>query len=251
MVGKENRVRANNLNSILFLTFISLTFLGAIPASPKEAPQLAAEKSIYDFGTVREGMNVPVRFTVFNQGAKDVRIREIRTFAACVQSRPLEKKSLTPGESMTLDYIFQSLGYGGASVNKHIEIHYNNKKLSPLKLKVKGRVLRLESFQAPIGELTYNFFVLIDLRPPERFIKEHIIGAINVPFDEIERWVSAVSKSLSDELIIYLYSEDGKKSDEAAMRLREKGYEQCISLVGGLKEWKNQNGRRFLISGKL
>jgi len=150
-----------------------------------------------------------------------------------------------------LDYIFQSLGYGGASVNKHIEIHYNNRKLSPLKLKVKGKVLPLESFQAPLGELTYNFFVLVDIRSPERFIKEHIIGAINVPHEKIDKWASDVSKSISDELIIYLYSEEGQKSDEAAKRLREKGYAHFISIVGGLKEWKNQNGKKFLISGKL
>jgi len=136
-------------------------------------------------------------------------------------------------------------------VDKHIEIHYNNKKLSPLKLKVKGKVLPLEAFQAPLGELTYNFFVLVDIRSPERFTKEHIIGAINVPHEKIDQWASDVSRSISDELIIYLYSEIGQKSDEAAKRLREKGYGQYISIVGGLEEWKNRMGKKFLIPGKL
>lgn len=225
-------------------------FLAWIPAYPQEASKLAAEKSTFNFGTVMEGININVNFTVLNRGSREAQIREIRTFAACVEVRPHTKRNLAPGERIKLEFIFQSLGYGGANVDKHIEIHYNNKKFSPLKLSVKGKVLPLESFQAPIGELTYNFFVLVDVSPPEHFIKEHIIGAISVPYENIDKWAADVSKSISDELIIYLYSEDGKKSDEAVKRLRKKGYVQYISIVGGLKEWKNQNGKKFLISGK-
>ena len=226
-------------------------FLFITTAFPKEAPELAAENPTFDFGEVREGINVDVSFTVVNKGTKDARIREIRTFAACVEARPIIKRKLVPGESLTLDYFFQSLGYGGAAVNKHIEIHYNNRKLSPLKLKVKGKVLPLESFQAPLGEMTYNFFVLVDVRSSERFAKEHIIGAINVPYQKIDKWVNDVSKSISNELLIYLYSEDGQKSDEVAKKLKEKGYVHFISIVGGLKEWKNQMGKKFLIPGKI
>jgi rhodanese-related sulfurtransferase len=228
---------------------LSAIFLFPFPA-PREEPELVAEKSIFDFGTVREGMNVPVCFTVFNRGSKEVIIQEVRTFAACVERRPLSKRSLPPGGKITLEYVFESLGYGGASINKPIEIHYNNRRLSPLHLNVRGTVLPLESYQASMGELTYNFFVLVDIRAPESFVKEHIIGAINVPLENISRWTSEAAKSISDELIIYLYSEDGTESDRAAKMLRTKGYSQFLSIVGGLKEWKNQNGRKFLVSGK-
>jgi len=231
--------------------FILIIFLALIPAFPREEPQLITERSTFDFGQVMEGLNINVSFTVINKGSREAQIREIRTFAACVERRPLTKRNLSPGEKLTLEYIFRSLGYGSASVNKHIEIHYNNKKLSPLKLNVRGQVLPLESYQAPLGELTYNFFVLVDVRPPERFVQQHIIGAINIPSEEIDAWTSNVSKSISGELIIYLYSEDGTKSDEAAKRLRKKGNAHFISIVGGLKEWKNQNGKKFLVSGKF
>jgi rhodanese-related sulfurtransferase len=229
---------------------ISALFLFITAAFPKEASELAAEKSTFNFGEVQEGINVEVSFVVVNKGTQEARIREVRTFAACVEARPITKRKLAPGESLSLDYFFQSLGYGGAAVNKHIEIHYNNRKLSPLKLKVKGEVLPLESFQAPLGEMTYNFFVLVDIRSPERFAEEHIIGAINVPYQKIDQWVADVSKSISNELIIYLYSEDGQRSDEVAEELKEKGYAHFISIVGGLKEWKNQMGKKFLIPGK-
>lgn len=123
--------------------------------------------------------------------------------------------------------------------------------ISPLTLTVKGKVLPLEEYQAPVGEVTYNFFILIDLRSPEQFQKEHILGALNVPHSEIEEWVSTVSSSLSDELVIYLYSNKGMNSDKTARSLREKGYTQFISMVGGLKEWKNQLGNKFLVSGEI
>jgi rhodanese-related sulfurtransferase len=215
------------------------------------AQQLAADKLIFDFGTIREGMNVSVNFTLSNKGPKKAQIKEVRTFAACVESRPLGQHSLAPGEKITLDFLFESLGYGGATVDKNIEIHYNNPSLSPLRLSVRGKVLALEPYQAPIGEMTYNFFVLVDLRPQESFAREHIIGAINVPSKIIDQWVSEVSRSFSAELIIYLYCEDGTESDRAAKALREKGYSQFISLVGGLKEWKRQLGTKFLVSGKI
>jgi len=213
-------------------------------------PKLTANKSYFDFGSIREGMNVPVKFKITNTGTKKLKILEIRTFSSCVQSRPLTKNTLASGESIELEYVFESLGYGGVSIGKQIEIHYNNSALSPLRLNVRGKVFPLESYQAPMGELIYNFFVLIDIRPSEQFIKEHIIGAINVPYEKIEDWATSVAKSISDEVIIYLYSEDGTESDNAANLLQKKGYSQYLSIVGGMKEWKNQHGKKFLVSGK-
>lgn len=234
------------------LVFIaSALFLISLLPSFSQAQELTADRLTFDFGTIREGTNVSVNFIVLNKSLKKAHLREIRTFAACVEARPLGERSLAPGKRITLDFVFQSLGYGGATVDKTVEIHYDNPSLSPLKLKVKGKVLALEPYQAPIGEMTYNFFVLVDVRQPESFAREHILGSINVPSAAIDQWVSEVSKSLSTELIIYLYCEDGAESDRTAAMLRKRGYSQFISLVGGLKEWKNQLGKKFLVSGKI
>ena len=230
--------------------FSATLFFMLISTQIYASVKLIAEKSQFNFGTVREGVNAAVKFKITNAGTEAAKINEIRTFAACVESRPLPKNELAPGESMELEYVFESLGYGGVSVDKQIEIFYNNRKLSPLKLLVKGKVLPLESYQASLGELTYNFFVLIDVRPRENFLKEHIIGAINIPYKKLARWATDVSGNLSKEIVIYLYSENGTKSDEAAKKLRQKGYSQYISLVGGLKEWKRQEGMKLLVAGE-
>lgn len=70
--------------------------------------------------------------------------------------------------------------------------------------------------------LFFYFFVLVDIRPPEHFMKEHIIGATNVPYEKIGDWAAHVAKRISEEIVIYLYSEDGIKSDQAAKMLRKK-----------------------------
>jgi rhodanese-related sulfurtransferase len=209
---------------------------------------LSSDKLVFDLGEIREGMNPRVWFSLTNTGTEEIKIREIRTFAACVQSSPLKKNVLAPGETFKLDLVFESLGYGGAAIDKHIEVHYDNPSTSPLNLRVKGTVLPLESYQASLGEMTYNFFVLVDIRPAKDCLNEHILGALNVPVEKMESWVSSVSQSFSKELIIYVISEDGNESDRMVKFLQEKGYIQFISLVGGMKEWKQQHGTKFLVS---
>lgn len=207
-------------------------------------------KPLYDFGTAREGTNVPVTFTIKNTGTEEVKIEKTTQAAGCVAPGPSIKDTLAPGESVKLDYIFESLGYGGTSVNKWIKIYYNNPNLSPLELTVTGKVVPVEPYQAPVGEVMYNFSVLVDIESPNDFAKEHIIGAINVPYEQLDKWTANVSKDVKDNTIIYLCSKDGAQSDKAAQMLREKGFSHCLSLVGGLIEWKQQYGEGLLIRGK-
>lgn len=212
-------------------------------------PILRADPAVFDFGTVREGMRAPVRFRITNTSREDCRIESIRTFAACVQTRPPTDPILGPGESLDLEYVFESLGYGGVAVDKAIEIHYKGPD-SPLTLRVRGRVLGLEPFQAPIGEMTYNYFALVDLRPAPDFEKEHLLGAVHIPAASLLSWVESASDAMSPELVIYLICSDGELSDSLARTLRSRGYPQFISLVGGLGEWKRGHGRKYLITGK-
>ena len=219
--------------------------------SPLLHSELKTDKSIYDFQTVKEGMNVPVCFTLTNSGPNQVRITEIRTFAACVQSRSLNDAVIEPGESLRLDFVFESLGYGGISIDKPIEIHHNDLRNNPLKLYVKGKVTPLEEFQAPIGEVTYNYLVLLDIRSPEAYEKEHILGSINVPQRKLNSWAEKIKENLPDQVLIYVCSDEGIQSDEAVKELRKRGYKQYVSVVGGIKEWKRRYKGQWVVSGKI
>lgn len=235
------------MKKFFFYFLLIWLLIGSIFTTASEK-KLSSDRTVFDFGEIREGMNPSVWFSLTNTGTKEIRLKEIRTFAACVQSHPFEEKKLSPGETFKLELVFESLGYGGTDIDKLIEVHYDNPKTSPLKLRVKGKVLPLESYQASMGEMTYNFFVLVDIRIAEEYLKEHILGALNVPVEKLDEWISSIAPSLSKELIIYIISEEGIKSDRMVKLLWERGYIQFLSLVGGMKEWKQQNGTKFLVS---
>jgi len=232
------------MKKLLLYCFI----LYSISSSLYSEIRLSVKNEVFNFGTIVEGINVPVSFEIINSGTETVHIEQIRTFSSCVETHPIEKKKLKPGENLRLDYIFESLGYGGVLINKKIELYYKGSN-KPLVLRVKGSVLPLKPYQAPLGEMTYNFFILIDVRSPKLFRKEHIIGAINIPSETIFEWIERFSNSLSEDMIIYLYSDDTAESTRIAKLLHKKGYKQFISLVGGLNEWKKLHGSKWIISG--
>lgn len=209
---------------------------------------ITVDPARFDFGTIDEGEHAPVFFTLHNPSSEPVRIVEVRTFAACVQSLPFDKKWIDAGESIELQYVFESLGYGGVTVNKKIEIFFENNK-QPLELRVTGTVRPLREFQAPLGEMSYNFFVLIDVRDRASFVEAHIVGAIHVPADQVISWFNQINGTISDEVVFYLISEEGKASDEIADSLNQQGKQQFFSIVGGMREWKRQKGQQLLISG--
>jgi rhodanese-related sulfurtransferase len=231
--------------------FFSLLMLPALMMAPLFGEAvLKASPPLLDFGTIREGIIVPVTFTLTNEGTSDADLKEVRTFGACVQSHPLGAESLKPGESINLDYKFLSVGYGGISIDNQIEVHYNNSALSPLKMKVRGTVLALETYHTHFGDLTYNYDVLIDIRSALEYGTGHILGALSVPSSRLKEWVLKNGDRLPPEVVIYLISEDGSRSDEAAQLLQSLGFTQFRSLVGGMREWIRQFGLRLIISEK-
>lgn len=229
--------------------FIILNLAFLLISVSMAAPKLTAVNPNYDFGTVREGINVPVEFTIKNTGTQPARIDKILQSTHCVTSGSVPEEKLAPGESIQLEFRFQSLGYGDVDVSKWIEIHYNDKN-SPLKLTVTGHVTPVEPFQAPVGELMYNFFVLVDIRSEAQFHQSHIAGAIHVPENQLMEWGRKIAPNLKDDVLFYLYSETGIKSDKMAKQLQKQGISNCYSLVGGLKEWKKRYATEYLVSGK-
>lgn len=240
----------NEKGSFSFKIVVFLILLFFVSTGPLHS-ELKTDSSIFDFKTVKEGVNVPVWFILTNSGAKQVKITEIRTFASCVQSRPVTDMVLNPGESLKLDFIFESLGYGGASINKPIEIHHNIPKKSPLRLFVKGRITPLKDFQASIGEVTYNFLILLDIRSSKDYEKEHVIGSANVPYSKLNSWAEKIKENLPAQIMIYVLSEEGIQSDEAVKELRKRGFNQFVSVVGGIKEWKRRYKSHWIVSGQI
>lgn len=198
-----------------------------------------------NLGKIREGIKTSVTFTLLNKGeanATDISVHDLSKGGCTAVSRV---SYLAANDSVKMNFIFETLGYAGKKVTRKIKIKYDNPKLSPLILSVSAEVIPNEEYQVPIGELYYNFFVLVDVRNENAFRKGHIAGAINIPDEKVISWASKLNK----DFIIYLYSDDGKKSDILAKKLREKGFTEALSIIGGINEWKRRYGNRVIIDG--
>jgi rhodanese-related sulfurtransferase len=75
--------------------------------------------------------------------------------------------------------------------------------------------------------------VIIDLRSDIEFSVEHIPDAINLQHAELLSKIAATDKAKW----IVLYDSLGNSHDPLIWQLREAGYLQTVSLVGGYKSW--------------
>ena len=74
--------------------------------------------------------------------------------------------------------------------------------------------------------------VVIDVRTPEEFASEHINGAINIPYDQIEARRSALDKVKKDENIL-VYCRSGRRSEIARQSLQKLGFKN-VQNGGGI-----------------
>jgi len=72
-IPPTHKVKRNIILRLIFLTLLVLTSI-LVHAESK----LTANKSYFDFASIREGMNVPVSFKITNTGTKKVKILESR-----------------------------------------------------------------------------------------------------------------------------------------------------------------------------
>ena len=209
----------------------------------KPLPRLrVAEGNQFDVGTVLEGTEPHVFFTLANDGAADARIViDDLSQGGCTAVSIIP--TIAPGSSSKLDFVFETTGYGGRTDTRKLRINYNNPALSPLEISATAKILPLEKYQAAIGEVWFNYYLLVDLRSPADFAREHVAGSINVPVPELNAWASHVPK----HLLIYLLSQDGRVSDQEAAALRKSGFSRCVSVVGGIDEWKKREGKNELL----
>ena len=77
--------------------------------------------------------------------------------------------------------------------------------------------------------------VVIDVRKKSEFDSEHVINAINVPLNEINKNLSSFPKNK----FFVLHCAGGYRSMIAASILKQRGWEDFVDVAGGFKEMKN------------
>jgi rhodanese-related sulfurtransferase len=80
-------------------------------------------------------------------------------------------------------------------------------------------------------------FVLVDARDPIQYSREHIPGAINVPYVEIR--AGGLLPPREQRIVVYCSSETCPISQYAYEALAQLGYQEIYDMRAGLEGWKD------------
>jgi rhodanese-related sulfurtransferase len=78
--------------------------------------------------------------------------------------------------------------------------------------------------------------LIIDVRTQGEYDRDHVPGAVHIPFYMIGSKLHARKFSKNDPLV--LYCEHGPRADMASLSLFLEGYTEVYSLKGGMKGWR-------------
>ncbi len=78
-------------------------------------------------------------------------------------------------------------------------------------------------------------FVLLDCREQHEFDHVCIAGATLLPMSEIQRRVVELEEFRSAEVVVYCHH--GGRSLQVAMWLKQQGFQQVVSMAGGIDQW--------------
>lgn len=75
--------------------------------------------------------------------------------------------------------------------------------------------------------------IVLDVRETAEYAFNHILDAISIPLGELEERAGELQK----EKEIFVVCRTGNRSDMAAQKLKEKGFEKVFNVIPGMSEW--------------
>jgi hypothetical protein len=108
------------------------------PEQLAQAPKLTFDKTVHDFGQVKEGTIAETEFEFTNNGKQDLIIRKVKASCGCTAGTP-EKTVLKPGEKSSIKVTFNSAGREGQET-KSITVFSNDPQGSSQTLTIKAKV---------------------------------------------------------------------------------------------------------------
>ena len=90
--------------------------------------------------------------------------------------------------------------------------------------------------------------ILIDVRAPDEFAAEHIVGSININVHTPD--FRARIDSLDRRKTYFVYCRSGIRSAEAMRKMNAAGFKNIYNLLGGMNAWK-EAGLEVITDGRL
>ena len=215
-------------------------------------PEITVDQLEYDFGTIGLGYMVKHTFILQNTGDETLNIVYVRASCGCTTTA-LPTSSLAPGASVPLEVLV--LADHGTSKNVSIYIHTNapdiygnandDRRDVDITLRVKGAIApEMQEHEIAPFELAYDMMLLIDVRDAAAYAENHLMGAINIPADELASQMA----SLPRNAILIVYDLTGVAADAAVQTLMNAGYMSSFYLQGGLSRWVDVQGDRYMVN---
>ncbi len=82
-------------------------------------------------------------------------------------------------------------------------------------------------------------WLLLDVRSEEEYQQGHIPGAVNVPYDAIDQYLSSIDGYKNKPVIVYCRS--GRRAKLAMKELEDKQFDQLMHLEGDMLGWNERN----------
>ena len=213
---------------------------------------ISADGETYEFGSVIDGTIVAHTFVLANKGNGPLEIARVTTSCGCTTAT-LARMTLEPGESVKLAAELRTDGLGapgGKSITRTITVESNDSARPQMFLNLKGVVEPVapsEKYRIRADDLNALLVVVIDLRKPEEYAAGHLVGAINIPYEEFAHWVDQLPRRIP----IIVYDQDGTLGDQLARDLNKADYSEVRSLEGGLAAWMEAFQEKLLFTFKL
>lgn len=78
--------------------------------------------------------------------------------------------------------------------------------------------------------------VLVDIREPDEYAREHIPGALSAPLSSLESFTADPAKGR----VAVFHCQSGNRSRQASEQIAACGYDEIYLMEGGMQEWKRR-----------
>lgn len=218
---------------------LSLIFSALYAVWAWAAPQAFVPVDLHHFGEITEGELFCWEFTLGNVGDTELILGPAAPSCACT-SFSVEKERLAPGETILVKVCFDSTGYGGKEVVESLSIRTNDPNRPWVRLALTGYVRPAQPYEAPAKDLLASLYLLLDVRPPEEYARGHLLGALNLPYFELQKFLDALPRGVP----IFVYG--GEEAEKATEDLRKQGF-IARALAGDISGWLSAFGLLFVV----
>lgn len=90
--------------------------------------------------------------------------------------------------------------------------------------------------------------LIMDVRTPDEYSRQNIPQSLNIPLDQIEK---GQIDNLPKDKPLYILCQSGNRSQMACKILNKKGYNNAVSIQGGINACKKEPGLVFIQSKTL